>query len=120
MMFRTRIVIPNNFKKGGCRFNTILEHELRHYNTNRTVAEEFVKKLYRDMPTIISEIENMQPYVIGAKVPETVETLKARIQDAIEVYLFEGMTRELSKRNGLIDTPEEYASSGPKLQACPD
>ena len=42
------------------------------------------------------------------------------IADAIEVYINEGMTAEMRKRNGAIDTPEEYAASGPIMKACPD
>lgn len=120
MMFRTRIVIPKNFKKGGCRFNTVHEHELRHYQTNRDTAREFVKKLYRDLPVIIKEIETRQPYVSGEKVQQTLDLYKASLKSAIELYMIEGMGKALEKRNGLIDSPEEYASAGPKMRACKD
>lgn len=120
MMMRTRIVIPKNFKKGGCRFNLIHEHEYRHYQTNRTVTEEFVKRLYKDLPVIIADIENRQPYVQKSEVPKAFERLKASIASAIDVYIVESMRAELTRKNDLIDTPEEYASSGPKMKACKD
>jgi hypothetical protein len=120
MMMRTRIVIPNNFKKGGCRFNLIHEHEYRHYQTNRAVADEFVKRLYKDLPVIIADIEGRQPYVQKSEVPKAYERLKTSVASAIELYIVESMRAELTRRNDLIDTPAEYASSGPKMKACKD
>ncbi len=120
MIFRTRIVIPNNFKNGGCRFNTVHEHEYRHYMANREVAEKFVKRLYKDLPVIIGEIENRQPYIEGKDVPAAIEMMRAGITDAIESYIFQAIAIEAARRNNLIDTPEEYASAAPKMAACAD
>lgn len=120
MMFRTRIIIPNNFKKGGCRFNHIHAHELRHYQTNRDTALAFVKRLNHDLAVIVSEIENRQPYVQRSEVPKAFERMKAEIAAAIEVYIVDAMGAALTRENDKIDTPEEYASSGPKLKACKD
>lgn len=120
MMFRTRIVIPKEFKNGGCRFNMIHEHEYRHYQANRDVTEEFVKRLYKDLPVIIADIENRQPYVQKSEVPQAFKRLQENIKLAIESYIIESMREEMKRRNSLIDTPEEYASTGPKLRACKD
>jgi hypothetical protein len=118
MIFRTRIVIPKEIKKGGCRFKTVLEHELLHYQANGEVAIEFVEKLERDLPIIVAETEKMQPYVLGADVKKRVEDIKASLKDAIEVYVIKGMSDEMERRNSLIDTPAEYAAAGDKILAC--
>lgn len=120
MMFRTRIVIPNNFKNGGCRFNLVHEHELRHYQTNRDVAQKFTDQLRRDLPVMVREMENRQPYIEGKHVKKVAENLKASLQDSVKAYIIDSMQAELARRNGQIDTPEEYASSGPKMAACAD
>ena len=118
MMFRTKIVIPSDFKRGGCRFNTVHEHEYRHYMANRDTVDQFIKRLQHDLPVMISTMENAQPYVEGKDVQQTIDNFKASIADAVEVYIMQGMADELARKNGLIDTPEEYASSGPKMAAC--
>ena len=120
MMFRTRIVIPKNFKNGGCRFNLIHEHELRHYQVNRDVAKKFVDRLNNDLTVIVSEIENRQPYVQRGEVPKAFERMKAEIRSAIEIYVIESMRDEMARQNGMIDTPEEYASGSVKIRACKD
>ncbi len=120
MMFRTRIVIPKNFKNGGCRFNLIHEHELRHYQVNHDTAKKFVDRLNNDLSVIVSEIENRQPYVPKGEVPAAFERMKTEIKSAVEVYVLQSMREEMARQNMLIDTPEEYASSGPKLKACKD
>lgn len=120
MIFRTKIVIPKNFKNGGCRFNEVHQHEYRHYEANREVVEKFTKKLEADLPFIISEMERTWPYVDGSNAMSTIEALKGSMKDAIEAYIMQGMSEELRRRNNLIDTPEEYASMGPKMQACKD
>lgn len=120
MMFRTRIVIPKDFKNGGCRFNAVRAHELRHYQANRDVAEEFVRRLHKDLPVIIREIETRQPYVEGKDMHAAVEAMKQGLKDAVESYILMSMIEEGERRNGLIDTPEEYASAGPIMKACKD
>lgn len=120
MMFRTRIVIPKEFKKGGCRFNAVHAHEYRHYKANRDVAEEFVRRLHKDLPIIIREIETRQPYVEGKDMNQTVEAMKTALRDAIESYIMMSMMEEGERRNGMIDTPEEYAAAGPIMKACRD
>lgn len=122
MMFRTKIVIPRNFKKGGCRFNTVHEHEHRHYVANRETAQKFMDQLKNDLPTIVHHIENADPYLGGKNFSPhaTVERIKGDLKSIIEVYVMEGMAKELRDRNNLIDTPEEYAAAGPKMQACKD
>lgn len=120
MMFRTRIVIPKELKKGGCRFNTVLEHELRHYQANGETAIKFTEQLEKDLPVIVAETEKKQPYVLGADARKRAEDLKASVKDAIEAYIIHGMVKEMERVNGHIDTPQEYDSMGPKMAACPD
>lgn len=120
MMFRTLVVIPKNFKRGGCRFNLIHEHELLHYQTNRDVVRKFVERLYRDLPVIIADIENRQPYVQKSEVQNAFKRLQESIKFAVESYILDSMRAELDRKHALIDTPEEYASSSAKLRACKD
>lgn len=120
MMFRTVIVIPKNFAKGGCRFNAVAAHEYKHYKANRDVAEEFVRRLHKDLPVIIREMENRQPYVEGKDVNKTLADMQASFKDAIESYIMRSMVEEGRRRNGMIDSPAEYAAAGQIIQACKD
>jgi hypothetical protein len=120
MIFRTRIVIPKEFPNGGCRFNAVNTHEYKHYKANRDVAEQFVRRLYKDLPVIIREIENRQPYVEGKDMNKTVELMKHGLRDAVESYIMMSMMEEGDRRNSMIDTPEEYAAAGPIMKACKD
>jgi hypothetical protein len=118
MIYRTIISIPRNFKKGGCVFNIVMEHEMRHHATNVAVAREVVARLQKDLPTIIAEIETSGSYVPRHQVDSRFRYLQASLEDAIDIYVQESMKAEMRRRNDLIDTPAEYERSSRKIEKC--
>lgn len=120
MMYRTIISIPKDFKKGGCVFNIIMEHEMRHHETNMAVAREVVARLEKDLPTIIAEIETSGSYVPRNRVDARFQFLQDSLEGAIDIYLQENMKAEMRRRNEKIDSPEEYERSSREVDRCGD
>ena len=120
LMLRTIIVIPTKFPQGGCKHALILEHELKHHKTNTDVATEYRQKLERDLLVIVDMMENTEPYVKRQNVDAAMERLKTGLKDAIEIYLTDAMMTELARRNGLVDSPQEYMEGSVKLAQCPN
>jgi hypothetical protein len=118
MMYRTIISIPKDFKKGGCVFNTIMEHEMRHHETNVAVAREVVARLERDLPTIVAEIETSGSYVSRNQVDARFKFLRDSLEGAVNIYIQENMRTEMRRRNEKIDSPEEYERSSREVDRC--
>lgn len=114
MMYRTIIYIPTEYPKNSCAFNIILEHELRHYEVNKTVAQKTTERLRQDMPQILMELEN--EHVGSQDLQNHGEIIKARIKDVVDVYFMQVMGEEMEKRNSVVDSPEEYGSFGTRLR----
>jgi hypothetical protein len=118
MMYRTIISIPKNFGQGGCMFNHILEHEMKHHITNVEVVTETVARLEKDLPIILSEIESSGSYVSRPQTAARFEMMQEGLKEAVQIYMSQTMRNEMAKRNALIDTPEEYARGGVAMKEC--
>ena len=118
MMYRTIISIPKNFKQGGCTFNHILEHEMRHHATNVAIVNQTVARLKKDLPVIIAEIESSGSYVSKLQAPARFQMMQNGLKEAVEIYMSHSMRNEMAKQNALIDTPEEYARGSVVIKEC--
>ena len=118
MIYRTIISIPNDFKPGTCAYNLILQHELRHHETNVAVAREIVARLEKDLPTIITEVENSGSYVTRSQVDPRFKYMQESLEGAAHVYLNDSMQKEMQRRNMLIDTPDEYKRADAAMKKC--
>ncbi len=120
MIYRTIISIPNEFKPGSCEYSHILKHELRHHETNVTVAREVVARLEKDLPTIITEVEKSGSYVTRNQVDPRFKYMQASLEGAAQIYLSESMQKEMNRRNQLIDSPAEYQRTDGEIRKCKD
>lgn len=118
MAYLTTITIPKEFKKGGCMFNEVLAHEWRHHTTNVAVMKEITEKLKKDLPVIIAEIETNTSYVTRSGADTRFQQMQQFLEDAVDVYMKESLSREMDKRNALIDTPAEYRRAGEVMIKC--
>lgn len=116
MMFRTIIQIPVEYPEGSCEFNFINEHELKHFQVNRDVAQKTAERLRKDMPEIIRILE--QQHIGSDQLKVKAEEFKAGIKEMVDVYFQQVMAEEMERLNGLVDSPEEYAKSGELMDYC--
>lgn len=114
MMFRTIIYIPKEYPEGSCAFKLIMPHEMKHYQVNKVVAQNTAGRLRKDMPQILAELE--KEHVGSQHLKSHAELMKQRISEIVDVYFKQVMGEEMEKMNGLVDSPEEYASFGRKLR----
>jgi len=112
--YGTVIFIANDFAKGTCRFDAIMEHEMKHHNTNHDIAGKYAKMLERDLPKMIEEVEGMG-YVHYTKADARFDFMRQSLADAIEVY-GQAMSEEMGRENAKIDTLENYQAES---KLCP-
>jgi len=118
MMYRTIISIPKEYPKDSCAYNVIITHEMRHHNTNVTIVKNAVTRFQKDLPTIISAIENGVPYIDHRTAQSTGENMKSQFEDATHVYLNQTIMKAMEQENSKIDSPEEYERSSKLLAEC--
>jgi hypothetical protein len=112
--YGTVIFIANEFKKGTCRFESVMEHEMRHHKTNHDIAEKYAKMLERDLPKMVAEVEGLG-YVHYTKADARFDFMRQSLIDAIQVYS-EAMGEEMNRENAKIDTLENYQAES---KLCP-
>lgn len=118
VLFRTIISIPKEFPQGGCSYNIIHEHEMKHYTTNEAIIRAAAQKLKKELPAIMEKAESVSGPVVmqdeQAAFNEMAEALAAGIHD----FMKKETSEELKRQNALIDTPEEYKRDGELVRAC--
>lgn len=117
IFYRTIIYIPKDYPQGSCKFDIIHEHEMAHHITNGLAVEKYINQLEKDMPMIVREME-AYGYVGRNSVDQRVEQLKQGIKDAVDIYVYEEMRKEMEANNDVIDSPESYAESSAEMKAC--
>lgn len=103
--YSSTIFVASEHQRGTCRYDAIMEHEMKHHNTNVKTVKEVVTKFKKDLPKMIAYIESK--YIPREQVEKKFKKMNISVKDAFEVYS-DVMVKELAKKNGLIDTPEEY------------
>ena len=116
MMYRTIIMIPKEYPKGGCAFNLIQTHELKHFAVGKSVAQKTAERLRKDMPEILARLE--ADHVGSDKTQQRASELKVSITEVVEVYFKQVMREEIERLNNQVDSPEEYTSIGRGIRAC--
>lgn len=103
--YSSEIFIASEIKKGTCRFDAVMEHELRHHHTNWTVVQTLAKRMEADTNKIIKYLE--RKYIRREKVQAGFENIKLGVKDALHVYGEEIFSR-MDEFNDHVDTPDEY------------
>ena len=111
--YKSTLFVASDFPKGTCDFDAIFDHETKHHDVNITAVNDVVKKFKRDLPTMVSYLE--QRYIKKEDVANKFTKMQSAVRDAFEIYssiIFE----EMEKKNALVDTPAEYERG---MKSCP-
>ena len=103
--YNTLIFIASELQQGTCRFFAVLDHEHKHHDSSVAVVMEVAKRLKKDMPSIIAELESR--YVKRSEVEGGFNNLSQGLRDALQVYSAH-MLEKMNEVNDQIDAPEEY------------
>lgn len=116
VFYRTQIVIPSETERGTCKFEVVLEHELRHHEANQSAYKEYIDRLDNDIREILAVMED--EYIPKEGVKTHMDNMKQGMKDMLDVYIFKSTEEKMTLLNGQIDSPEEYGSVGQKVKEC--
>lgn len=104
--YAPRVMIANEWQPGTCRYKTILDHEMRHVNTDIIAFNEFLPKIR----IALEETARKLPQ-IGPMPYSSVEKAKGILVDAVREKLVAEID-EFQKirfaRQQMIDTRQQY------------
>lgn len=116
IMYRTLIRIPKEFRKGGCVYNSVLEHELRHHKANADSFRTYMSQLQKDLPKMAAFYERTP--IRPRDVNRRFEVMQTSIKEAVDLYIQDYVFPAADKINREIDSPESYAAESRKIDAC--
>jgi hypothetical protein len=109
------VYVSNAYPEGSCPYEQILAHEKQHVEIHREVYREFQGKIQERMASVTGLPTHSHP-ITTLHWDEGKESMGKMISDAINP-VFEEFEAELARRNGLLDSPENYAEL---KNRCPD
>jgi hypothetical protein len=109
VFYSSEIYVASEYKKGTCKHKVTLEHEHKHHNANISAVKAHVETLKKDMPEIVTYLE--QKSISNAGAQDASNKLQAGFHDALNFYTKQ-VKAIMEQKNSQIDTPEEYARAG--------
>ncbi|MCD8497961.1 MAG: hypothetical protein LRZ85_07735 [Alphaproteobacteria bacterium] len=101
------IHIANNFPKGTCEYDAVMEHEKKHIRVLQDFHKEFAPKFKTALRRIASDIPAQGPF--DAKSTERIQQdMNARINTGIQSFN-DNIIPILEARQAQVDNPNEYA-----------
>jgi len=101
-----KIYIARQHKKGSCRHNAILEHEMKHVFVDREVVKRYVPQFKKALEKGVRKVG-----IVGPKPSSQTLKYQNKISDYMEGEMkkvADKMYAERSKRQAAVDTLKEY------------
>ena len=104
--YAPRVMVASEYPPGSCRFKAILDHEMRHVNTDIIAFNEFLPKIRNATQDAVRKLTQMGPMPMSS-----IEKAKGMLVDAVRATL-EQEINEFQKirfiRQQAIDTRQQY------------
>ncbi|HYD18953.1 MAG TPA: hypothetical protein VEF76_10785 [Patescibacteria group bacterium] len=104
--YEPRVMIASEHAPGSCRYKLVLDHEIRHINTDIVTFNEFLPRMRAALESSLAEIPP-----IGPMQQSSIEKAKDLLMDRIKAALVHEV-KEFQKtrmlRQQLIDTRQQY------------
>ena len=100
------IYIANDYKRNGCMYKEIKEHELKHVKVDRKVINKYSNKVGHKILEIIDEMP-----VVGVIHKKDSEIAAERMRNYVKekiLYINNQMLDERKRRQNMVDSLEEY------------
>ncbi|GEM_PF-2085283 len=105
--YQTNMRIAKELQPGGCAYDAVLAHQMKHHDANVKVVESVADKLREDLPGILTKLE--RNYVHKGDLRPSYDEMISQVQQVVDVY--QTQIDELIKEYGaFIDTPEELSA----------
>lgn len=102
------IYIADKFPKGSCMFNSIMEHEQKHVETDRLIIAKYRTKIEAEVQRVLGEVAVMgQSAFPSAQLKAKQKDVQMRLQSIVTTYSKE-LSAERRERQQAIDTRSEY------------
>ncbi len=101
-----KIYITREHRKGSCKHNAIMEHEMKHVYVDRDIVKKYVPIFKRRLQDAVMKVG-----IVGPKDERDQKRYQQKINDYIESQIAavnNQMTAERRQRQQAIDTLEEY------------
>lgn len=104
--YAPRVMIASEWQPGSCRYKVILDHEMRHVNTDIIAFNEFLPRIRKSLEESARKMQQMGPMA-----ESSVEKAKGIMVDALREKLV-AEVEEFQKirfaRQQMIDTRQQY------------
>ena len=100
------IFIANKYKKGSCKHNEIIIHELEHVKIDQDIAKSYVPIIHRKIEELINSNSFYGP-VEQNKLPEIDEYMRSTIKNIIDDFKIE-VNKVRKLKQAQIDNLDEY------------
>ena len=108
------VYIASNYKPGSCRYQSTMQHELRHVNTDIITLKEFIPWVEAQIKAHLANLPYPTP--LPSSQQQTIQNnMMAGLQNALSAAM-NTMNDTRMKRQQLIDTRQEYLRL---TNACP-
>lgn len=100
------IMVARHYKPGTCKFNAIIQHEMKHIATDQNVAKDWRPRLQSYLQGQIDRVAVIGPYPMAQQV-----AARAKLTDFIRTAMESAsgpMNKDRMGRQQAIDTREEY------------
>ncbi|MDI1228206.1 MAG: hypothetical protein PSY14_11030 [bacterium] len=104
--YAPRVMIASEHAPGSCRYRTILDHEMRHVNTDIIAFNEFLPQVRRALEESARKLAQMGPMQASS-----IEKAKGMLVDAVReklVHEIEEFHKIRFVRQQIIDTRQQY------------
>lgn len=106
LSYTPNVYIASEHRPGSCRYDIIMEHEIRHVNTDIMTLNEFLPQIQQNVQDAVDALGVRGPY-------QDIQTdrIRKNMQDTVSDRLRDTLTRMDTvrrQRQQLIDTRQEY------------
>lgn len=111
------VYITNEFPKGSCSYNAILEHELKHVRADQIVVNKYAELIARALKEMIDQRGSSLGPFPETKMTKVRDNINRSVGEIIDVYR-QKIYLESYEMQAAIDTLEEYEAVNKKVTEC--
>ena len=119
LKYHGTIFIPREYKKDGCAYNAIFNHEMEHYVIGAENLHKLSKTVRKNLPALTDKLSQDMGVVGRTQLTGAREMMADNLYEIIR-GVFQETKQKTAKESAAIDTPEEYADVQAQLDACAD
>jgi hypothetical protein len=101
------IYVAREYKKTGCMYRAVLEHEKKHVALDREIMNKYTNLIARDVEAYVRKTGSVRGPITIRRMPQAQKSVNDGLAQLIRGYS-QKMNEERRRRQQQIDTLEEY------------